>query len=283
MRPMVPSVRRAAVCFSMLAFSGLLLPAQDAARPKEVALVYQGHAETVYGVTISPDGKQLLTASADKTIKLWDLASAKELKTFGGEKGHQNLALCVAFAPDGQTFASGGSDNTVKIWDVPLAKALRELALSDAVTATAISTDGKSAAAGGKDGVIKVLNPIDGKELFTLKGHVGAVTGLAYPPNNAQTLASIGVDGTLRFWNLADGKPVAVIVAHPKAIQSLAFATNGSAVYTAGEEGAVRFWQLPPVAAKPLAGHTDTVRALALSADGNAIITGSVDKNVRVF
>jgi WD40 repeat protein len=271
----------AALATSLVAL--IALSADEPAAPKELVRSYTGHTEAVYAVAVSPDGKQLLTGSFDRTVKLFDFASGKELKTFGGEKGHQNLVLTVAFAPDGQTFASGGSDNTVKIWDVPLAKALREVALGDAGTAAAISADGKSAAAGGKDGSIKVLNPADGKELFTLKGHVGAITVLAYAPNNPQSLASTGVDGTLRFWNLADGKPVAVVVAHEKPIHSLAFATNGAQVYTAGDDGAIKFWQVPPVAPRPLAGHADSVRALALTGDGNSAVTGSLDKNVRVF
>src|SRR6516165_5079061 len=129
----------------VVATSAVVL-AQEPDKPKELVATFAGHQETVYGVALSGDGKQLLTASFDKSIKLWDVASAKELRTFGGEKGHQNLVLDVAFAPDGQTFASAGSDNSVKIWDVPLAKAIRELACNDAVTAITTTVDGKSIA-----------------------------------------------------------------------------------------------------------------------------------------
>src|SRR5206468_4556135 len=112
--------------------------AQDADKSNGVK-TFQGHQETVYGVAFSNDGKQLLTSSFDRTIKLWDVATAKEVRTFGGPTGHQGLVLGVTFAPDGQTFASFASDNTVKIWDVPLSKPLRDLPTSDAVTATAMS------------------------------------------------------------------------------------------------------------------------------------------------
>jgi WD40 repeat protein len=69
--------RRLAICSIVLAFSTLLVVGDEPQRPKEVAAVYTGHAEAVYGVAISPDGKQLLTGSFDRTIKLWELASAK--------------------------------------------------------------------------------------------------------------------------------------------------------------------------------------------------------------
>jgi WD40 repeat protein len=280
---MLFSSRRIIVASSLLVLGLSRMPAQDPASVKEVAVTYRGHKETVYAVSVSPDGKQLLTGSFDKTVKLWDLASGKELRTFGGAAGHQNIVLAVAFSPDGQTFASGGSDNLVKVWDVPASRARHELALSASVTATAISSDGKTAAAGDTGGEIKVVNPADGKELLKLKGHVGAVTGLAFAPNNPKSLASVGVDGTLRLWDLNNGKPVATIIAHEKPIRNVAFATGGNLVFTAGDDGAVKYWQLPIAPAKPLAGHADTVRALAMSPDGNFIATGSTDKNVRLF
>src|SRR5262245_8371166 len=255
------------------------LLAQEPEKPKDVA-TFQGHQETVYGVALSGDGKQLLTASFDKTVKLWDVATRQEVRTFGGTAGHQGLVLGVAFAPDGQSFASCGADNTVKIWDVPLNKPLRDLAMTDSVTATATSADGKSIAAGARDGSIKVWNAADAKESFRMTGHVGAVTGLAYAAN-APLLASCGVDGTLRFWNPATGQVVAMVGAHATPVHALALSAN--AAYTAASDGSVKIWQLPPVTSKPLAGHQDTVRVLAMSADGATVVTGSADKNVRVF
>src|SRR5262249_52374254 len=84
--------RPLAVCFVMLNLT-LVVLAADEPTPKELARSYTGHTEAVYAVAVSPDGNQLLTGSFDKTVKLFDFASGKELKTFGGEKGHQNLVL----------------------------------------------------------------------------------------------------------------------------------------------------------------------------------------------
>ena len=92
----------------------------------------KGHAEAVYGIAFTPDGKNVITASFDKTLKVWDAASGKELKTFGGPQGHQGLVLAVAVSPDGQSFASGGADNTARLWDFPGSKPLREFASADA-------------------------------------------------------------------------------------------------------------------------------------------------------
>jgi len=56
-------------------------------------------------VAISPDGKTLASGSKDKTVKLWDVATGKEVVTL---KGHTDPVLSVAFGPDGKTLASGG-------------------------------------------------------------------------------------------------------------------------------------------------------------------------------
>src|SRR5262249_40603825 len=117
--------------------------------PPIVAKVLKGHAETVYAILYTPDGKQVITASFDKTLKLWDAATGKELKTFAGPQGHQNLVLCVALSPDGQTIASGGSDNQVKTWDFPGSKPFRDFAHADAVNAVALSPDGTKLASAG--------------------------------------------------------------------------------------------------------------------------------------
>src|SRR5947209_6904728 len=81
----------------------------------------KGHKEEIFSVAFTPNGKFLATGSFDNTIKLWDVAGAKEIRTFGGAAGHKDTILSVAISPNGQLLASGsggrGQDNSVKIWD----------------------------------------------------------------------------------------------------------------------------------------------------------------------
>src|SRR5947207_16005445 len=79
-----------------------------------------GHTDPVYTVDFTPDGALIVTGSFDKTLKLWDAATKKPVRTF---TGHTALVLTVAVSKDGSRIASGSIDSTVKLWDVPLSNA----------------------------------------------------------------------------------------------------------------------------------------------------------------
>jgi WD40 repeat protein len=274
--------RRILVLVTVAGFASVLPPAIAQNPPQIPGLqqTFKGHEEAVYAVALSPDGKLLLTGSFDRTIRLWDVVTGKEIKTYGGPNGHQNQVLSVAFAPDGLTFASGGSDNTAKIWDIPQRAPLRETLFADAVTAVAISADGKLHAAGGKDGTIKLWNPTDAKLSFDLKGHTGEVTSLAFA-TNGQLLVSTGVDHTLRFWDTAKGQPIASQGAHAAAITSLVVSSSGNTGYTASADGTIKSWSLQPVADKTVPGHGDAITCIA-PGEGNTVVTGCLDKVIRI-
>lgn len=79
---------------------------------------YEGHADSVYSVAFSPDGKSLASGSLDKTLKLWDLSGSRARSrcrsTFNG---HKDFVLSVAFSPDGNWLISGSKDRSVQFWD----------------------------------------------------------------------------------------------------------------------------------------------------------------------
>ena len=284
MRPRPASSLRFAAFVIVAAVAGVVpwLPAaEDAAAPGLVATL-KGHSEAVYAVAFAPDGKAVVTGSGDRSVRVWDSATGKEIKSFGGAAGHQNLVLSVSISKDGSLIASGGSDNTAKIWDFPSSSPLRAIAKSEGASNLAVSPDGTKVASGDKDGHVKIWNVADGKELFRLDGHKGAITGLAFS-GNGQLLVSCGSDKTLRFWNPANGQAIAVTGAHSAAVRGIAFHPNSNAVYSAGADGGVKFWTLPPVASKPLgAPHGDAVTALALSGDGAQVVSAGADKSVRL-
>jgi WD40 repeat protein len=252
-------------------------------------VVFRGHSDAVYAVAFSPDGKSLVTASFDHTLKLWETATGREVKTYGGATGHTKQVISVAFNQDGSMIASGSTDNTLKVWDVPINAPIRSFKSSDAVQAVALSPDGLKLAIGGKDGSLHLVAPTDFKELVKFQtGHRGAITGVAFSANGL-LLASVGLDRMLRFWNVANGQLLATIGAHTAGVNAVAINSNNTAAYTVADDGFLKFWSLPPVPPKTLPGASpganagSRIRALAMTVDNNAFYAGGDDCTVRHF
>lgn len=266
----------------LLAVAALLpLHAGDKGAPPNVAVTFKGHKDAVYAVAFSPDGKYLATGSFDNSLKLWDAATASEIRTFAGPQGHTKQVLTVAFSPDGMSIASGGADNTVKVWDVPSTSPLRNLAHSDALNGLALSVDGTKLATAGKDGTVILWGAGDFKQLFKTAGHQGPATSVAFSANG-QLLASSGADRTVRFWNVANGQPIATLGAHASGVNAVAINPNNTQAYSVGDDGLLKFWQVPPPPSRALAGADGTL-ALTLSPDGSQVLAAGTDKSVRGY
>ncbi|MDT9329044.1 MAG: WD40 repeat domain-containing protein, partial [Limnospira sp. PMC 1286.21] len=130
-----------------------------------------GHSSGVSAVAITPDGKQAVSASFDKTLKLWDLATGSQLATF---TGHSGSVYAVAITPDGKQAVSASGDNTLKMWDFATRNLLATFrGHRGKVRAVAIAPDGKRAVSASSDNTLKLWDLATGSQLATFRGHSG--------------------------------------------------------------------------------------------------------------
>jgi WD40 repeat protein len=243
--------------------------------------VIQGHLGKVAALAFAPLGKILATASVDKSVKLWEVATGKERTTL---QGHGAEVTGVAFTSDGKTLASASADKTVKLWDGRTGELRATLrGYAGEVTAVVFSRDGRVLATGCTDGSIKLWDTARKRELITLAGHANGVTAVAFSPDS-KTMATASGDETVKLWDLTAGKERLVLRGHKFGVSSVSFSPGGTFLATGSWDMSVKIWEVIRGGERStLNGHAASVRAVAFSPDGKALATGSWDRTARLW
>ncbi|MDY7050261.1 MAG: serine/threonine-protein kinase [Microcystis panniformis WG22] len=240
-----------------------------------------GHSYTVHSLAYSPDGRYIASGSMDNTIKIWEVATGKELRIL---TGHSDWVNSVAYSPDGRYLASGNADATIKIWEMATGKELRTLTgHSYTVHSLAYSPDGRYIASGSMDNTIKIWEVATGKELRILTGHSDWVSSVAYSPDG-RYLASGSIDNTIKIWEVATGKELRTLTVHSSGVLSVVYSPDGRYLASGSLDKTIKIWEVATgKELRTLTGHSNWVISVAYSPDGRYLASGSKDKTIKIW
>ncbi|HEX8702299.1 MAG TPA: AAA family ATPase, partial [Myxococcaceae bacterium] len=242
---------------------------------------FEGHASSVAGCALTPDGRRVVSASRDRTLKLWDLETGKELATL---EGHGDAVSGCAVTPDRRHVVSASRDRTLKVWDLETGQERVTLKGHSApVTGCAVTPDGQRVVSASEDGTLKTWELASGRELATLEGHGAPVMGCAVTPDGRRVV-SASWDRTLKVWELETGQDLMTLAGHEALVAGCAVTPDGRHVVSASADDTLKVWDLETGKQRTtLEGHWAPVTGCVVTPDGQRVVSSSEDETLMVW
>lgn len=248
-----------------------------------------GHTDTIFGLAFHPNGRWLASASADQTIRIWDVVAKAPVRTL---EGHGATVYAVAFEPQGRILASASRDHSVRLWRVDTGECLQVLeGHQSQVIALHFAADGRWLVTASVDGMIQVwqvrLNESLKPPLCRLEhsyySDAGDISALAITPGG-EAIATNGPHATIRIRVRAVGSLINTFHGHTEKVQSLAFHPNGNLLFSGGLDQSVRVWDVTTgYLLRTLQGHTNAIHQLTASPDGTVVVSGHSDGTLGLW
>src|SRR6266480_3050899 len=280
-----------------------------------------GHEDVVNSAQFSPDGRRVVTASYDKTARLWDVASGKQI---GAPMKHEDTVWSAQFSSDGQRVVTASQDKTARLWDAVNGKPIGEtMKHEESVNSAQFSPDGQRILTASSDKVA-LWDAASGKPIGEPMKHENYVNAAQFSPDgqrvvtaslakaalwdaasskligepmkheslvksaqfspDGQRVVTASLDKTARLWDAVSGRPIGEPMKHENGVNSAQFSPDGQQVVTASDDETARLWDA--ASGKPIGEpmkHGNRVNSAQLSPDGQRMVTASDDKTVRLW
>ena len=215
------------------------------------------------------EGQYLVSASNDRTVRIWDVNTGKMSRIIRGQigKGPEGTIYAAALSPDNKWLAVGGWMGTLPSYWMGKISAYM----------FASSNDFKITSE------IRIYDFKTGQLTALLKGHTNVVTSLAFS-KDSRFLASGSADDTVIIWNINTQKQLHILSGHSRSVYALSFLPNNRRLVSGAIDNKLILWDINDGSLiKKMTGHTGEVTSVAVSPDGKYIVSGSTDKTIRLW
>ncbi len=240
------------------------------------------HGERIWGASFSPNGRLVVTASADDTGQVWDAETGAKV---GQPLKHRNDLTFAVFSPDGSRVLTGSRDNTAQLWDPMTGRPLTPpLKHSSLVRHADFSPDGQRVVTASDDHTARVWNVMTAESLNLVMSHRSAMTWAVFSPDGLR-IATAGSDQTAMIWDAGTGQPRTPPLKHLGTVRTVAFSPDGKLLVTTCDDKTVRIWDAAtgdPVSA-PMKHSPGWVRHAVFSTDGARVLTATSTRKLATW
>jgi len=245
-------------------------------------MTLQGHTNWISSIAISPEGKRVVSASWDNTIRIWDIDKGIELRKISRE--HGNYVFCIALSPDGRRIVAGDNAGQIDVWDITTGENVMVISGNLSLVSTiAFSPDGKHIISGSWDTTTKIWDAETGATLATLMSYTGGISSITFSPDGKRIASAAYGDDKIRILDGATHEELMTLRGKSISDSFVSFSPDDKWIVSA-QDNEIKIWDSTTGAKMmTLNGHEGWIRSVTFSRDGKRIVSGSADNTIKVW
>ena len=263
----------------------LLIPSTSKCDEPIIMIDSGGHTAHIEEVMFTNDGKSLISASTDKTIRIWDLKSGSTAKVIRGEigSGASGEIYATAISHDNKYLAAGGLFTgdpehicAIRLYDYHSGKLISLLkGHKNFILSLKFSADGKYLISGSNDNTAHIWDVQKRQPLHILNGHTAPIYGVDISPDNHRAVTA-SHDNTLILWDVKTGNIITTMAGHKDKVNAVSFTPDGKNILSGSSDYTIRLWDgVNGKFIKQMAKSETMISGLSISPDGLKVITGN--------
>ncbi|EDZ62550.1 WD-40 repeat protein containing caspase catalyti c domain [Sulfurimonas gotlandica GD1] len=203
-----------------------------------------GHTNSITSITTNSDGRYLISASDDMTIKLWDIKSGKIIDSFIVDTKKDSSSIdTLKVSSDDKYLVSVSSDKNIKLWDIKTAKEINTRIYSHNIRSIDITTDNKYVIVAGWNNNIDILDLKTFKFIKSFKGHTNYLYHIQISSDN-KYLFSASNDRTIKQWDIQSGELIKTFKGHSSGVKGFDLSGNGEYLISYDKGGVIKYWSI---------------------------------------